>query len=179
MHLFPFKLLVSRLNQLTENQWNFLYFSPFLCKVRKYNTFENVFCSSMGRVKQKKCLQTCAKCADSHQPGHEQSRIRPFSPHWSILYYPVILLADREGPDQTARMRRLIWAFAVRICTKTRSKFRKLMVDRHIKLDTVWFSNFLTKLRRWGKCSILFSKTLKTFIINKTVFYSESGTICH
>ena len=25
----------------------------------------------------------------------------------------MILLADNEGPDQTARMRRLIWAFAV------------------------------------------------------------------
>ena len=29
------------------------------------------------------------------------------------------LLADSEGPDQTARMRRLIWAFAVRTCPKT------------------------------------------------------------
>ena len=27
----------------------------------------------------------------------------------------MILLADNEGPDQTAQMRRLIWAFAVRI----------------------------------------------------------------
>ena len=26
----------------------------------------------------------------------------------------MILLVDNEGPDQTARMRRLIWAFAVR-----------------------------------------------------------------
>ena len=32
----------------------------------------------------------------------------------------MILLADSEGPDQTARMRRLIWAFAFRICPKTR-----------------------------------------------------------
>ena len=32
----------------------------------------------------------------------------------------MIVLADSEGPDQTARMRRLIWAFAVRICPKTR-----------------------------------------------------------
>ena len=30
----------------------------------------------------------------------------------------MILLADSEGPDQTARMRRLIWAFAVRILPK-------------------------------------------------------------
>ena len=32
----------------------------------------------------------------------------------------MILFADSEGPDQTARMRRLIWAFAARICQKTR-----------------------------------------------------------
>ena len=28
----------------------------------------------------------------------------------------MVLLADSEDPDQTVRMRRLIWAFAVRIC---------------------------------------------------------------
>ena len=31
----------------------------------------------------------------------------------------MILLADSEDPDQTARMRRLIWVFALRICLKT------------------------------------------------------------
>ena len=31
----------------------------------------------------------------------------------------MILLVDSEGPDQTVQMRRLIWAFAVRICPKT------------------------------------------------------------
>ena len=31
----------------------------------------------------------------------------------------MILLADSEGPDQTVRMRRLIWSFAVRMCRKT------------------------------------------------------------
>ena len=31
----------------------------------------------------------------------------------------MILLADSEGPDQTARMRSPIWAFTVRICPKT------------------------------------------------------------
>ena len=36
-----------------------------------------------------------------------------------ILQYPIILLADSEGPDQTAHPRSLIWAFAVRICLKT------------------------------------------------------------
>ena len=43
------------------------------------------------------------------------------------LYYPIILLADREYPDQTARMRRLIWAFAVRICTKIRFSMARLL----------------------------------------------------
>ena len=37
-----------------------------------------------------------------------------------VPVYPMILCADDEGPDQTARMRSLIWAFAVRICPKTR-----------------------------------------------------------
>ena len=32
----------------------------------------------------------------------------------------MVLLADSEGPDQIAWMRRLIWAFAIRICSKTR-----------------------------------------------------------
>ena len=31
----------------------------------------------------------------------------------------MILLADREGPDQTAHQRSLIWAFDLRICQKT------------------------------------------------------------
>ena len=35
-----------------------------------------------------------------------------------ILYYPVLLLADSEGPDHTDWMCMLIWAFAVRICSK-------------------------------------------------------------
>ena len=30
----------------------------------------------------------------------------------------MILYADSEGPDQTARMRRLIWDFAVRAYTR-------------------------------------------------------------
>ena len=31
----------------------------------------------------------------------------------------MILLADSEGPDQTARTRSMIWAYAVHICPKT------------------------------------------------------------
>ena len=73
----------------------------------------------MGRVKRKKCLRTCAKCADSDHPSHAQSLIRAFALHWNILQHPMIQLVDSKGPYQTARMRRLIWAFTVRICTET------------------------------------------------------------
>ena len=36
----------------------------------------------------------------------------------------MIQIADSGGPDQTARMRRLIWAVAVRICPKARFRIR-------------------------------------------------------
>ena len=67
----------------------------------------------------KKCLRSCAKCAYSHHLAHAQSLIRAFALHWNILQYQMILFSDNEGPDQAARMRRLIWAFADRICPQT------------------------------------------------------------
>ena len=42
-----------------------------------------------------------------------------------VLPYSVILKADDEGPDQTAQIRRLIWAFAVRIFPKTRFRMTR------------------------------------------------------
>ena len=42
-------------------------------------------------------------------------------------------LVDSEGSDQTARMRRLIWAFAVRICPKTRSCMARPMQYANIE----------------------------------------------
>ena len=63
-------------------------------------------------------------------PTHAQSFIRAFALHWYILYCFMILLADSGGPDQTARMRSLIWAFAVRICPKT--PFRKAQSIYHM-----------------------------------------------
>ena len=47
-----------------------------------------------------------------------QCIVRAFILQLYILQYTMIVLADREGHDQTARMRRLIWAFAVRIWPK-------------------------------------------------------------
>ena len=70
----------------------------------------------------KKCHETYAKCADSKHPAHAQSIIWDFDLHLYILKYTMILAADREGPDQTAQMRRLIWAFAVGICPNIEMK---------------------------------------------------------
>ena len=66
---------------------------------------------------------------------HEKSFITSGSDHPAhVLSKPLLsihtfcgiewfcLLADTEGPDQPAQMRRLIWAFAVRICPKTCSR---------------------------------------------------------
>ena len=47
--------------------------------------------------------------------------------------YPMILLADNEGPNQTARMRRLIWAFVVSLCPKTR--FRMERPNYYVKIE--------------------------------------------
>ena len=67
----------------------------------------------------KMCLPTCSKCTDSDNTAQAQRIIRAFALHSCILQYPTILLADSGGPDQTARIRRLIWTFAVRIFPKT------------------------------------------------------------
>ena len=45
--------------------------------------------------------------------------IRAFVLHSYILHYLIVMLADNEGPDQTAWMRRLIWAFSVLIYPET------------------------------------------------------------
>ena len=42
-----------------------------------------------------------------------------------MLQYPMIVLADSDGPEQTARMRSLIWAFAVRIYRKIRFRISR------------------------------------------------------
>ena len=64
----------------------------------------------------KKCLRACAKYADSHESAHAQGAILAFTLNSCILQYPIILLEDSEGPDQTAHLRSLIWAYAVRAC---------------------------------------------------------------
>ena len=60
------------------------------------------------------------KCADSDHLAHTQSIILAFSLYSYGLKYPMILLADSEGPDQSVWMRRLTWDFVIRICPETR-----------------------------------------------------------
>ena len=68
----------------------------------------------MGRVKRKSAYEHAQNTQSDHT-SHAQSIIRVFALNYYVLQYPMILLADSEGPDQTARMRRLIWAFATLI----------------------------------------------------------------
>ena len=63
--------------------------------------------------------RVCAKCTDSDYPMHEQS----YPGICSQLIQSVMSndsVSGHEGSDQNARMCRLIWAFGVRICPKTR-----------------------------------------------------------
>ena len=58
------------------------------------------------------------KIVDSDHPAHAQYRLGICTPviQSVVQMYPMILLADNDGPGQTAQMRRLIWVFAARIC---------------------------------------------------------------
>ena len=69
------------------------------------------------------CLRTCAAWTNHH--AHAQSLIRAFALHRYILQYLMIMWADSESPDQTAHLRSLIWAFAIRICPKTRFRLAR------------------------------------------------------
>ena len=78
-----------------------------------------------SRVKRKRAFEYGQKCADSDHPAHAQSIIQVFVLHSYILLYPMILLADSEGPDQTALMRSLILVFAARVCPKRRFRMAR------------------------------------------------------
>ena len=88
---------------------NLLYINNFFkaSEAVRIRSFKNIKDKFSSRPRQaKKCVQPRAKRA-----FQIILRMRRVS--------SVILLADTEDPDQTARMRRLIWAFAVHICLKT------------------------------------------------------------
>ena len=76
-------------------------------------------CKKFGSCQAKKWLQTCAKATDSDHPWQWQSIFQAFALNSYFLWYPMILLGNNEGADQTAWMCRLIWTFSVHICLKT------------------------------------------------------------
>ena len=52
----------------------------------------------------------------------------------------MILLADSESPDQTARMRSLIRAFAVRLCPRARFRMARLDYLTHFHVYfLIWY----------------------------------------
>ena len=54
----------------------------------------------------------------------------------------MILLADTEGPDETARMHRLIWELAVLIWPKTRFALRKHTYSNILRISDPKTENF-------------------------------------
>ena len=79
----------------------------------------------MGRVKLKSAFKRAQKAQIKIILRMPNVSRGPFALHSYILVYPWILLTDSEGPDQTARLRSLIWTFAVRICPKTRFRIAR------------------------------------------------------
>ena len=61
----------------------------------------------MGRVKRNEVLEHAQNAPIQIHLSHAQNIIRAFAPHLSIILCQMILLADTEGPDQPARMRRM------------------------------------------------------------------------
>ena len=83
---------------------------------------------------------------DLYHPAHAQSRPFICFPLKHSMVAIDSCLQDSEGPDQTARMRRLIWAFAVRLCPKYVCAWHALNIIRSCKqTDTVWPVSVFTK----------------------------------
>ena len=96
----------------------------------------------MGHVKHNSAFEHALKVR-IHIIQHMRSLIEASALHWNIFKYLMLPLEDSECPDQTARMRRLIWAFVVRIWPKTRFRIALLTVrmpSQMIRLRVhVWF----------------------------------------
>ena len=78
------------------------------------------------------CFRTCTKWPDWDHPCMHNISSEPLL---------MILLANNEGPEQTAWMHRLIWAIAVCICPKTRFcmvRPRWCNMSQHMTKPTKW-----------------------------------------
>ena len=79
-----------------------------------------VHCMTLGRAKRKKDIIEHAQNAKiQFHPTHARSSIQT--------------LTDSKGPDQSVQMRRLIWAFAVHICPKTRFRMHRFSFMPHMR----------------------------------------------
>ena len=83
---------------------------------------------NIGRVKQKSAFEH-----SQHAQIQIILRMRKVYPGISSQFMHSVLsidsVSDSEGPDQTARKRRLIWAFTVRKCPKTRIRMTQSLYD--------------------------------------------------
>ena len=104
-----------------------------LKSISKVAVLHRFYCIHYNGPRQAKiCLRTCAECTDSDSP-------RACAKTHPGICFPLIhsvvsndSVSGQQDPDQTAQMSRLIWAFAVRICQKTR--FR---MARHILIQSL------------------------------------------
>ena len=69
-----------------------------------------------SRIRKMRRFTSSCKCAKSHPGGYSQCK------HCTVSNDSD---ADSEGSDQTARMCKLIWAFAIRICQTTRFRMAR------------------------------------------------------
>ena len=84
------------------------------CWTRNFNI---VFQHHLGIIKQKSASEHAQNVRIHiilHMPKVSAGHLLSIETFYTK--YPIILFADSEGPDQTAWMRRLIWAFTVCIC---------------------------------------------------------------
>ena len=92
----------------------------------------------MGRYKQRSVFEHAQNANIQIILRAHKVFIRAFALRSYNIYYIMILFAGGEGPDQTARMRRLIWASAVRIFS----------LDTTHMFSLVWNDMLCTLLKR-------------------------------
>ena len=110
----------------------------------------------------------------------------------------MILLADDEGPDQRARMLRLIWAFIFRICLKTRYH---MALPSYVRFSHMWLKTrqpnqvyvFQLLHGALGKCGFssvfryfsfeIFCKSFMCSLFSNDLlfffFFATAGVKCH
>ena len=132
---------LDQVNWLVENLkwvWHLNLFSMARVNIWAHQA-KNVPCN---KCKMWGFTSSCT-CAKSH--------LSNCSSFGHSFYYPVILLADSEGPYQTVQMCRLIWAFAACIYLKTRAKSHQSICSPFIH-SVVSNDSVSGHWRPWSDC---------------------------